>query len=65
MNELQIKGNWNVAKGKLKQRWADLTDNDLESAEGRKDELVGRIQKRTGESREAVEEALDDSWDNP
>ncbi len=64
MNELQIKGNWNIAKGKLKQRWADLTDDDLEFAEGKKDELVGRIQKRTGQSREAVENALEDSWED-
>ena len=58
MNKLQIKGNWNIAKGKLKQRWADLTDDDLEFLEGKEEELVGRIQKRTGETREAVESAL-------
>ena len=58
MNKLQIKGNWNIAKGKVKQRWADLTDDDLEFIEGKEDELVGRIQKRTGETREAVESAL-------
>lgn len=55
MNALEIKGNWNIAKGKLKQKWAKLTDNDLEFVEGKEDELVGRIQKRTGESRENVE----------
>jgi len=60
MNKLQIKGNWNIAKGKLKQRWADLTDDDLEYIEGKEDELVGRIQRRTGETREAVESALAD-----
>lgn len=58
MNRLQIKGNWNIAKGKIKQRWADLTDDDLEFIEGKEDELVGRIQKRTGETREAIENAL-------
>lgn len=58
MNKLQIKGNWNIAKGKLKQRWAELTDEDLTYIEGREDELVGRIQKRTGETREAIEDAL-------
>jgi uncharacterized protein YjbJ (UPF0337 family) len=58
MNKLQIKGNWNIAKGKLKQRWGDLTDDDLDYAEGKEEELVGRIQKRTGETREAVEKAL-------
>jgi uncharacterized protein YjbJ (UPF0337 family) len=55
MNNLQIKGNWNVAKGKLKQKWAKLTDDDLQYVEGREDELLGRIQKRTGETQEAVE----------
>lgn len=61
MNTLEIKGNWNIAKGKLKQKWADLTDDDLEYVEGKQDELVGRIQKRTGQTREAVEEAIRDS----
>lgn len=60
MNKLQIKGNWNIAKGKLKQRWADLTDDDLDYVEGKEDELVGRIQRRTGETREAIEDALAD-----
>jgi uncharacterized protein YjbJ (UPF0337 family) len=63
MNKLQIKGNWNIAKGKLKQRWADLTDNDLEYIEGKEEELIGRIQKRTGETREAIESALAE-WDD-
>ena len=58
MNKLEMKGNWNIAKGKLKQKWAQLTDDDLQYVEGSEDELVGRIQKRTGESREAVEKAL-------
>jgi uncharacterized protein YjbJ (UPF0337 family) len=58
MNQLQIKGDWNIIKGKLTQKWANLTDDDLQYLEGKKDELIGRIQKRTGESREAVEQAL-------
>jgi len=60
MNTLQIKGNWNVAKGKLKQKWAKLTDDDLQYVDGKEDELIGRIQKRTGATREAVEKALRD-----
>jgi len=52
MNEtetkLSLKGNWNVIKGKLKQSYGQLTDNDLTFAEGKEDELVGRIQKRIG-----------------
>ncbi len=63
MNKLTIKGDWNIAKGKIKQRWASLTDNDLTFVEGQEDELIGRIQKRTGETREAVEEALSESCD--
>jgi uncharacterized protein YjbJ (UPF0337 family) len=58
MNTLEIKGDWNITKGKLKQKWAKLTDDDLQFAEGKQEELLGRIQKRTGETREAVEKAL-------
>lgn len=60
MNTLEIKGDWNITKGKLKQKWAKLTDDDLKFAEGKNEELVGRIQKRTGESRQAVEKAIKD-----
>jgi len=48
MNTLVIKGDWNIAKGKLKQEWAKLTDDYLQYAEGKHDELFGRIQKQTG-----------------
>jgi uncharacterized protein YjbJ (UPF0337 family) len=58
MNKLEIKGDWNIAKGKMKQKWAKLTDDDLQFVEGKEDELIGRIQKRTGEARENVERAL-------
>jgi uncharacterized protein YjbJ (UPF0337 family) len=61
MNKLEIKGDWNITKAKLKQKWAKLTDDDLQFAEGKQSELVGRIQKRTGETREAVEKALKES----
>ncbi len=64
MNKLEIKGDWNITKGKLKQRWAKLTDDDLQFSEGRNDELLGRIQKRTGETREAVEKAIKDAMSN-
>ncbi|WP_430905721.1 CsbD family protein [Maribacter sp. 2-571] len=56
----KLKGNWNIAKGKIKQEWGDLTDDDLDYEEGKEDELVGRIQKKTGESKERVNEFLDD-----
>jgi uncharacterized protein YjbJ (UPF0337 family) len=58
MNTLEIKGDWNITKGKLKQKWAKLTDDDLQYVEGKHDELFGRIQKRTGETREAIEKVL-------
>lgn len=60
MNTLEIKGDWNIAKGKLRQKWAKLTDDDLQYVRGKEDELIGRIQKRTGETREAVEKTLRD-----
>ncbi len=60
MNQLQLKGDWNIFKGKIMQKWANLTDDDLQYAEGKQEELIGRIQKRTGESRETVEKALKD-----
>jgi uncharacterized protein YjbJ (UPF0337 family) len=62
MNTLEIKGNWNIAKGKLKQKYAQLTDDDLGFGDGKKDELVGRIQKRTGETKEAIEKAVNDCY---
>jgi uncharacterized protein YjbJ (UPF0337 family) len=58
MTTLEIKGDWNITKGKLKQKWASLTDDDLQYVEGKQDELFGRIQKRTGETREAIEKAI-------
>jgi uncharacterized protein YjbJ (UPF0337 family) len=57
MTTLEIRGDWNITKGKLKQRWAQLTDDDLQYGEGKQEELLGWIQKRTGETREAVEKA--------
>ena len=55
----KIKGNWNVIKGKLKQEYGDLTENDLVYTEGQEDELLGRIQKRTGEAKEDLKEFID------
>jgi uncharacterized protein YjbJ (UPF0337 family) len=48
MDKLEVKGQWNVWKGKLKQQYAELTDDDLKYEEGKDDELWGRIQKKTG-----------------
>ena len=58
MTQLEIKGDWNIIKGTLKQKWAQLTDDDLQFAEGKTEELLGRIQKRTGETRQAVEKVI-------
>ncbi|MDO1447068.1 CsbD family protein [Rhodocytophaga aerolata] len=58
MDELNLKGSWNELKGKLKQKYADLTDDDLLYEEGREDELYGRLQNRIGKSREAIREEV-------
>lgn len=58
MNTLTWKGRWNELKGKVKQQYADLTDDDLMYEEGKEDELLGRIQKTTGKTREEVEDWL-------
>lgn len=60
MNKLEMKGSWNETKGKLKQKYADLTDDDLLFAEGKEDELLGRLQKRTGETEEKLREHIRD-----
>ena len=54
MDDLQFKGNWNVLKGKLKQSWANLTDDDLAYQDGKSEELLGRIQIKTGQTKEQV-----------
>ena len=58
MNTATIKGNWDIAKGKLKQKYAQLTEDDLIYAVGQEDELLGRIQKRTGRPRSEIESFL-------
>ena len=58
MNKLEITGDWNIIKGRLKDLWASLTDDDLRLDDGLSDELLGRIQKRTGQTRKAVEKAI-------
>ncbi|WP_114747678.1 CsbD family protein [Pleomorphovibrio marinus] len=55
----KLKGNWNVVKGKLKQNYGDLTDDDLSYAEGEEDELIGRIQKKTGKAKEDIKGFID------
>lgn len=52
MNELKIKGNWNEQKGKLKKAFAVLTDNDLMFEEGKKDEMLGKVQIKLGKTKD-------------
>ncbi len=54
MTKLEMKGNWNEIKGKLKQKYAQLTDDDLQFAEGKEDELLGRMQQRLGKNKEEL-----------
>jgi uncharacterized protein YjbJ (UPF0337 family) len=54
MDNLRIKGNWNVMKGQIKKQWGNLTDDDLTYREGHEDELIGRIQSKTGRSRDEI-----------
>lgn len=61
MNKLETKSDWNIIKGKLKQKWAKLTDDDLQYVNGKHDELFGRIQKSTGETRETIEKAIEEA----
>ena len=55
MNAQFLKGNWNEVKGTLKQKYAQLTDDDLKYVKGKEEELMGRIQKKLGLTREAVD----------
>ncbi len=59
MNKLQIKGSWNELKGKLKQQYGHLTDDDLVFSEGKEDELLGRLQKKLGKSKEEVQQMIE------
>jgi uncharacterized protein YjbJ (UPF0337 family) len=54
MTKLQLKGSWNEVKGKLKQKYADLTDDDLTFAEGKDDEMLGRLQQRLGKTKDEL-----------
>lgn len=58
MTKLELKGTWNETKGKLKQKYADLTDDDLLFEEGKEDELLGRLQKKTGQTKEQIRDAI-------
>jgi len=58
MTNLNLKGNWNETKGKLKQQYGELTDDDLAFTEGKEDELLGRLQQKLGKNKEEVREMI-------
>lgn len=59
MNTLQLKGTWKEVQGKLKQKYAQLTDNDLMFVEGKEDEMLGKIEKRIGKSKEEIKREIE------
>lgn len=59
MDSDRIKGKWNQIKGDVKRKWGQITDDDLLQAEGNMDKLVGTIQQRTGEHRDAIRQWMD------
>jgi uncharacterized protein YjbJ (UPF0337 family) len=60
INAQELQGQWNRLKGQVKEKWGQLTDDDLQIQGGNVDQLVGRIQQKTGEGREAIERFLND-----
>ena len=60
MNWDRIEGNWKQLKGKAQQKWGELTNDDLDVVQGRKEELVGRLQKRKGIARDEAEREVDE-----
>jgi uncharacterized protein YjbJ (UPF0337 family) len=54
MSNLQLKGKWNELKGKVKKAYADLTDDDLKYEDGKDDEFLGRLQQKTGKTRDEL-----------
>lgn len=63
MNKNTLKGEWNQMKGSVKQKWGELTDDDLDYIEGSRDKLVGRLQERYGHAQDQAERDVDD-WRN-
>jgi uncharacterized protein YjbJ (UPF0337 family) len=58
MNTTEIEGAWNELKGKLKKKYATLTDNDLMYAEGKKDEMLGKLQIKLGKTKEEIHDVI-------
>lgn len=60
LNQQILEGNWQEVKGKVREKWGQLTEDDLSAAQGQIDRLTGIIQRKTGETREAIESYLRD-----
>ena len=58
MNTTEVKGNWDEQKGKLKQKFVTLTDNDLMFAEGKKEEMLGKLQIKLGKTKEELHKII-------
>ena len=59
MNKLTIEGNWNEIKGKLKQKYGSLTDDDLTFAKGKEEELYGRLQQKLGKTKDEIKREIE------
>lgn len=60
MNWDQVEGNWKIMKGKVKEKWGDLTDDELDKAAGNRDQLEGHIQHKYGKTKEQAKQEVDD-----
>ena len=58
-NKTELQGNWNELKGKLKQKFAELTDDDLLFATGKKDEILGKLQVKLGKTKKELHEIIE------
>ncbi|HKL14182.1 MAG TPA: CsbD family protein [Balneolaceae bacterium] len=64
MSDLNLKGNWNELKGKFKQKYGDLTDDDLTYVEGKEDEFLGNLQKKLGKTKNELASEIKDMIDS-
>lgn len=60
MNKTTMEGNWDEMKGKIKQAYGDLTDDDLTYQEGKEDEMWGKVQQKTGRTKDEINKAIAD-----
>ncbi len=60
MESNQLKGSWAIVKGKIKEKWAELTDDDINEIDGKKDQLIGKIQQKYGQTKEQVQQMVEE-----